>query len=579
MLLELIVYLCRPEIRPPLAAAAGIPFVFLYAGVLFAAASAVLAVIFMRLPLRIEFVFPCLFFGLFLAMASSRLLPFDSGASPARLIVFALSLVAAGAAYRFLSRSGRTLTRLTAAEWIFCAVAAWSLDRLFEFPLHSPITVFILFIALFAALMYLPGQILAAAGVVVILLQLPGRTVLPAFAPPVQLQPYQRVLFVGVDGLSPEVVRKMAAAEKLPAFQRMMKEGVSGRLHTLRVSFSPLVWNTIYTGTEPRRHGIMAFTRTGVAGGAPFLSLWLDNWTNSDWIHLSVKALQRAGALQIVAPATSKNRTEPALWNIVDQNGAASSVIGGWTTYPPEEIRGTFVSDYAASAAQTLGTYYPVSKQLGELLAYQPDVSAGPEQIRRYLAKDARMHRLTIELAQQASADTRFFFTYYCSVDAYGHHYGTNLDMKSTPPSLRGALLRIREDVYRNIDRYLQDYIKLLDGHTLLIVASDHGFHFDKRQHNYPVDGIVLMMGPGVRRDTIIEDSVYSIAPTVTYALGMAPSEGFQGRPMKQAFEGIIHELPARTYERQLRFLEVTGQNELDEQKLQELQDLQYIDR
>lgn len=579
LLLELIVYLGRQDIRPGLSAAGSVILVLFYAAVLFTAASAMAAFVFSRLSLRIEVILPCLFFGLFLALAASRLLPFDSGASPARLAVFALSFIAAAVGYWIVSRRNLAFTRLLLAEWVFCAAAAWSLGHLFEFPLHSPITVFLLFTALFAGTLFLPYKILAAGGVFVLLLQWQTRTVVPSFAPPAPLQPYRRVIVMGIDGVSPEVMRKMAAAGKLPAFQRVMKEGVSGRLHTLSIPFSPLVWNTIYTGAPPRRHGIMAFTSTGVAGAAPFTSLWLDNWTNSDWAHLAVKSLQKAGVLRILSPATARNRKEPALWNIVDQNAASSIVIGGWTTYPPEKIRGTFVSDYAASAANAPGTFYPVTRQTEEALAYQPDVSKGPEEIRRYLAKDARMHRLTMLLSRQASSDTRFVFSYYCAVDAYGHHYGTYMDMKSTPPARRADLMRMREDVYVGIDRYLQDYLQLLDGRTLLIVLSDHGFHFDKRQHNYPVDGVVLMMGPGVRADTMIEDSVYAIAPTVTYALGLPPSAGFQGKPMKQAFEGIIHELAAREYRSGSNFVETAGQEELDEQKLQELQDLQYIDR
>jgi hypothetical protein len=111
------------------------------------------------------------------------------------------------------------------------------------------------------------------------------------------------------------------------------------------------------------------------------------------------------------------------------------------------------------------------------------------------------------------------------------------------------------------------------------MVCSDHGFHFDKRQHNYPVDGIILMMGRGVRKETTIEGSVFGIAPTIAYALGLQPSTQFEGLPLKQAFQGIIPALTPRVYRRQDRFFEVAGRGELDEQKLQELEDLQYINR
>lgn len=579
LLLELLVYLCRKETMPEASAAFSVLLVLFFAFLLFAAVAGMLALILRLLRLQPEVLFPSAFLGLFLALISARLLPLDTGATPARLLVFTLSLAAAVAGYIFLSRKQLPVFRVAVAQWIFCVSGAYALSHLFEFPFRGAAGIFVLFPLLFAVLFVIPLRILAAGAAVILFLHFQQPTVIPAFAPPSKLDQYKRVILVGIDGLSPEVVRRMAAEGKLPAFAHMMKNGVSGNLHTLGVPFSPLVWNTIYTGAGPRTHGIMAFTRTGVAGGSPFLSLWLDNWTNSDWIHRSVEALQKLRALRIVSPATAKNRAAPAIWNLIDQNGFDSIVVGGWTTYPPEIIRGPYVSDYAAVASKPLGTYYPPGKRIDDLLAFQPEVSNAPAEIKHYMEKDEKLHKLTLDLIQNATANTRFVFSYYSQVDAYGHHYGTYLDLKSTTAARRAELLHMREQVYTNADRYVQDYLKMLDDNTLLIVCSDHGFHFDKRQHNYPVDGIILMMGRGVRKNTSIEDSVYALAPTVTYALGLEPSSQFQGLPIKQAFEGIIHELKPRKYNLANRFFEVQGQNELDEQKLRELEDLQYINR
>lgn len=576
---EMIVYLCRPEIRPRPAAAGSVAMLLVDFALLFSVLAAALTPLLQRLPLRIEALFPSLFFGLFTALAASRLLPFDSGLSPARCAVFVAAAVAGCLTYALIHRLQLRLPRLLLTCFLFNAAAAYALGFLFEPPLHNAITVFLMACVMMVALLMLPGKVLAGAVVVAGLFQFHARTVLPAFAPPNKMEAFRSVVLIGVDGLSPEVVRKMAAAGRLPTFAGLMKNGVSGRLHTIAIPFSPLVWNTIYTGTEPRRHGIMAFTSTRVAGAGPFLSLWLDNWTNSDWIHRSVDILKKAGAIHVGLPVTSRDRREPALWNMVEQNGGSSVVAGGWTTFPPEMISGTYVSDYAAYTGKPLGTYYPMSHQVDDLLAVEPDVSGAPEEIRRYLAKDEKIHNLSLELFRKASTDTRFLFAYYCAVDAFGHHYGTFMDMKSTPGPRREELIRMREDVYRRIDQYLKDYIDMMDDGTLLIVCSDHGFHFDKRQHNYPVDGVVLMVGRGIRQNTVIEGSVYDVAPTVLYALGLAPSSGFQGRPMKQAFEGIVPQPQPRMYERGTKFFEVPGLEGLDEQKLQELQDLQYIDR
>ena len=129
------------------------------------------------------------------------------------------------------------------------------------------------------------------------------------------------------------------------------------------------------------------------------------------------------------------------------------------------------------------------------------------------------------------------------------------------------------------IDRFLQDYIALVDDRTLLIVCSDHGFHYDKRQHNYAVDGTVLLFGKGVRKNLEIRGDVYAIAPTVLYALGMPSSTTFSGQPLKMAFEGSIQQPQAGSYPFHPEFLERTGPVSLDEEKLEELRDLQYIQR
>jgi hypothetical protein len=136
----------------------------------------------------------------------------------------------------------------------------------------------------------------------------------------------------------------------------------------------------------------------------------------------------------------------------------------------------------------------------------------------------------------------------------------------------------VRDQIYQLMDGYIQDYRNLIDDRTLLIICSDHGFHYDKRQHNYPVDGTLLMLGEGVR-NLRIEGSMYDIAPTVTYALGISGSPIFHGLPLKQGFSGIIPEQPAKQYFRAQSYYEVIKDDALEREKLEELEDLQYINR
>jgi predicted AlkP superfamily pyrophosphatase or phosphodiesterase len=469
--------------------------------------------------------------------------------------------------------------RMWIAITIYVAICSFLLQHLFRFP--YPFIVMLLLHPLLAfGLMHFPAKLLIAVVVFFVVLFIRGKTVLQPFSPPVKQQAYDRVIVVGVDALSPNTIQELRQQKKLPAIDSIYTNGVHGRLSTLNVPFSPLVWNTIYTGTSPQQHGVTGFTFTHVAAAPPFLSLWLDNWTNSDWSHRFVQMMSHSGMIGTLAPANALSRRRPTLWNFVNENKSSALVIGGWTTFPPEKIDGTLISDYAFSAKPgTIGVYYPVQKKINDLLPYQPETGQWPSDMQRYISRDMKVHHMAMNLLHEKRDRERFVFAYYSSTDAFGHHYGTRIGMTNTAAKQRMQYLTWRDNVYEMIDRFLQDYLALVDDRTLLIVCSDHGFHYDKRQHNYAVDGTVLLYGKGVRKNLEIRGDVYAIAPTVLYALGMPLSTTFSGQPLKTAFEGSIPQAQARSYSFHPEFMEVSGPEGLDEEKLQELRDLQYIQR
>lgn len=583
-LLELLAYLFRPNIYPAYlpfySKALTIAFGLFYFAAFYLIISIVIGFIFERLSIQPQRVLVPLILGLFIALILARMLPHDSGFTRDRVCAFAVSIITAIACYLVIRKRQFSDQRLLGAISLFTVLVAGSLSRLFQFPLVTPAITYMIVTGIFALLLFLPLRILAVFGAAFIAFRMFGYAVPPPMISNRTMPAYDRVILVGIDGFAPDVAFSLARQGKLPAFSKMMNGGVSGILATLDVTFSPLVWNTIYTGASPAEHGIMSFTFTSVAPAPPFLSLWLDNWSNSDWTHGAVRIFSRAGLIRTQTPALSRDRLEPALWNMADQNGSNAIVIGGWTTYPPERIRGSYVSDFALhQGVADPGSYYPASKDIAAALSQKFDVSQWPSEIQRYVYKDEKAHAVSKELFAHLTPQTKFCTVYFCSVDAFGHHYGTNIEMNHISDTDRDRLKLWREQIYQHIDSYLQDYINMMDDRTLLIVCSDHGFRFDKRQHNYPVDGLLLIYGKGVAAKRTIHETVYSVAPTVTYALGMAPSNIFHVPPIREAFEGRIPELPAKDYSRNDSFYELTNTKEFEQEKLNELQDLQYINR
>lgn len=68
-----------------------------------------------------------------------------------------------------------------------------------------------------------------------------------------------KIVVIGIDGATWEVIRPLMHAGKMPNLQRLVSMGASGTLHSFEYSASPLAWTTIATGKLPAKHNIRDF--------------------------------------------------------------------------------------------------------------------------------------------------------------------------------------------------------------------------------------------------------------------------------------------------------------------------------
>lgn len=73
-----------------------------------------------------------------------------------------------------------------------------------------------------------------------------------------------RIVLVGVDGGSWNLIDPMVAAGELPHLAALMKRGVTAELETVEPVTSPVVWTSIATGRSPEAHGVGDFFATGL---------------------------------------------------------------------------------------------------------------------------------------------------------------------------------------------------------------------------------------------------------------------------------------------------------------------------
>jgi predicted AlkP superfamily phosphohydrolase/phosphomutase len=70
-----------------------------------------------------------------------------------------------------------------------------------------------------------------------------------------------KLLVIGLDGATFDVIRPMVAAGDLPNLAVLMEEGVHGDLESTVPAFSPPAWSSFMTGMNPGKHGIFDFVQ------------------------------------------------------------------------------------------------------------------------------------------------------------------------------------------------------------------------------------------------------------------------------------------------------------------------------
>ncbi len=157
----------------------------------------------------------------------------------------------------------------------------------------------------------------------------------------------KKVIFLGLDGLDPNLAEKWMAEGKLPNLSRLREEGTYRRLRTTFPALSPVAWSTFATGVNPGRHNIFDFLNRDLRTYAPELS--------------SAKVRPPARVLTIgkwriplSRPSVELRRKSEPFWNILGRNAITSTILRVPITFPPESFKGRMLS--AMSTPDLRGT-------------------------------------------------------------------------------------------------------------------------------------------------------------------------------------------------------------------------------
>jgi len=123
-----------------------------------------------------------------------------------------------------------------------------------------------------------------------------------------------KVLLIGVDGASWNVMTPLIKKGKLPNIKKLMDRGSWGNCESVWPFYSEVVWTSITTGKLPAKHGItdrlLQDPDTGVA-----------------------------------VPPTSNLKKVKAIWDILSESNKRVGIMNFMVTWPAEKVNGVVISD------------------------------------------------------------------------------------------------------------------------------------------------------------------------------------------------------------------------------------------
>lgn len=355
----------------------------------------------------------------------------------------------------------------------------------------------------------------------------------------------RRVVLVAMDGASWRVMDPLLAEGELPHIADLISRGCRGRMKSLKISSSARIWTTLASGAPPRVHGIRDFTH------------------------------QVAGKRRLF---TSRDVRVPRVWDLASDAGVSVGVTNWWFTYPAAPVNGFIISDHAlpSRSQRTNRVFSPdepppplrsalvhppeLSQELAPLLAEPLHAVSelwgdSPDARARLVADILEEDERILELALRAAAKDppRFQLVYFKGLDRASHRfwyeYEPNHPNFASRPSNPSRIARHADTIpsaYRNQDRLLGRLLAPLGADDVVALLSDHGFEAAGSGANSgthgiseaSIDGIYVVAGGPIRNRTCpAEISLYDVAPTALYLLGVAVPGQMHGEIPSSLFD------------------------------------------
>jgi len=264
----------------------------------------------------------------------------------------------------------------------------------------------------------------------------------------------RRVLIVGLDGATFDVILPMIEKGRLPVLAHLMESGAWGKLRSTLPPLSPVAWSSFLTGKNPGRHGVFGFEEV------------------------------EAGSYEF-RPTAATRAGQRSLWRIVSDHGRRVVALDIPFSHPPEAVNGLLVAGYGAPVGEGVEFTHPrelraeLARRFGEFAVAVPQRKAYPPDDELFWRWDRILDnraRISDFLLRREKWDV---FMIVLGVTDHVQHGAWTYFEPMHRDSHRPDAARWRERLflsYEKADAFIGRLLEGADSSTHVVVLSDHGF-------------------------------------------------------------------------------------------------------